>query len=186
MSKTFRYGLFFLVPLVILLDQWSKWLVLKTPQLNALSCLEGTARCGKIEISSLFDISMVWNWGVSFGQMQSDGIMRWVLVAFQLGIALGFGVWLLRAERRWTGIALALVIGGAIGNVTDRVRFGAVADFIDFSGPWFDLYVGKFKVGFPWVFNVADAAISVGAVLLFIDQFLMSRSESSAGTETET
>jgi len=175
MSKTFRYGLFFLVPLVILLDQWSKWLVLKTPQLNALSCLEGTARCGKIEISSLFDISMVWNWGVSFGQMQSDGIMRWVLVAFQLGIALGFGVWLLRAERRWTGIALALVIGGAIGNVIDRVRFGAVADFLDFSG-----------LHFIWVFNVADAAISVGAVLLFIDQFLMSRSESSAGTETET
>ncbi len=175
MSKTFRYGLFFLAPLVILLDQWSKWLVLKTPQLNALSCLEGTARCGKIEISSLFDISMVWNWGVSFGQFQSDGIMRWVLVAFQLGIAIGFGVWLLRAERRWTGIALALVIGGAIGNVIDRVRFGAVVDFLDFSG-----------LHFIWVFNVADAAISVGAVLLFIDQFLMSRSESSAGTETET
>ena len=175
MSKTFRYVLFFLVPTVIVLDQWSKWVVVNTPQLNALSCLEGTARCGKIEVSSLFDISMVWNWGVSFGQMQSDGIMRWVLVAFQLGIAIGFGVWLLRANRRWTGIALALVIGGAIGNVIDRVRFGAVVDFLDFSG-----------LHFIWVFNVADAAISVGAVLLFIDQFLMSRSESSAGTETET
>jgi signal peptidase II len=68
-----------------------------------------------------------------------------------------------------------MVVGGAIGNVIDRVRFGAVVDFLNFS----DIY-------FVWVFNVADAAISVGAVLLFVDQFLMSRQEkNSAGAEAK-
>ena len=93
-------------------------------------------------------------------------------------IAIGFSVWLYRATRRFTGLALALVIGGAFGNVIDRVRFGAVVDFLDFSGllrPYF----------FNYVFNVADAAISVGAVLLFADQFLMSRQEKSAGAENQ-
>ncbi len=175
MSKGFRYALFFLIPAIVVVDQWSKLLILQEPVFNALACLEGAQRCGKIEISSIFDLSMVWNRGISFGALESEGIMRWVLVGFQIAIAVGFAVWLLRVARRWTGLALALVIGGAIGNVIDRIRFGAVVDFLDFSGMYFI-----------WVFNVADAAISVGAVLLFIDQFLMSRSESSAGTETET
>ena len=101
---------------------------------------------------------------MSYGLFQSEGIGRWILAAIMLAIALGFLVWLIRAEGRWLKLALALVIGGAFGNLIDRVRFGAVVDFIDANG----LY-------FPWVFNVADAAISVGAVLLFVDQFLLSR-----------
>ena len=172
MSRALRYGLFFLIPLVLVVDQWSKWLILKTPQLNALDCLQVPQRCGKIELSSVFDLSMVWNRGVSFGTMQADGPMRWVLVVLTLAIAIGFAIWLTRARRVWTALALALVVGGALGNVIDRVRFGAVVDFLDFS----DLY-------FIWVFNVADAAISVGAVLLFIDQFLMSRGEASQEAE---
>ena len=73
---------------------------------------------------------------------------------------------------------VAPVVGGAFGNVIDRVRFGAVVDFLDFSGifrPYF----------FNYVFNVADAAISVGAVLLFVDQFLMSRQDKAAGAVNE-
>ena len=104
--------------------------------------------------------------------------MRWFLVLMTTAIAIGFTVWLFQATRRFTGIALALVIGGAFGNVIDRVRFGAVVDFLDFSGilrPYF----------FNYVFNVADAAISVGAVLLFADQFLMSREEKTAGAVNE-
>lgn len=175
MSDRFRYGLFFLIPLVVVLDQWSKWLILKAPVFNALGCLDRSQACGRVELSSVFDLSMVWNRGVSFGVAQSEGVMRWVMVGVIVMIAIGFGVWLMRAARTGTGIALALVVGGAIGNVIDRVRFGAVVDFLDFSG-----------IYFIWVFNVADAAISVGAVLLFVDQFLMSRSESSAGTETKS
>ena len=164
MSDRVRYSLFSLIPIVLILDQWTKYLVLNEPRFNALGCLDRTERCGKIELSSIFDLTMVWNRGVSFGVGQSEGIMRWVLVIMTLGIAVGFAIWLWRAGRLWTGLALSLVVGGAIGNVIDRVRFGAVVDFFDFSG-----------IYFIWVFNVADAAITVGAVLLFIDQFLMSR-----------
>ena len=155
---------FFLVPVVVLLDQWSKWLVLQEPRFNALACLPDKSLCGRIVVPGPIDLTMLWNRGMSFGLFQSDGLMRWVMAGIMATIAIGFLVWLLRAEGRWLRLALALVIGGAFGNLIDRVRFGAVVDFIDANG----LY-------FPWVFNVADAAISVGAVLLFIDQFLLSR-----------
>jgi signal peptidase II len=70
-----------------------------------------------------------------------------------------------------TAIALGLVIGGALGNVIDRIRFGAVADFLDFNGLWF-----------PWVFNVADAAITVGAILLAVDMIFLAETEPGKGT----
>lgn len=178
MTKPLRYALFFLIPIIVILDQWTKWLILSEPKFNALGCLDMTERCGQVDVLSFFDLTMVWNRGISFGIGQSEGIMRWLLVLMTTAIAIGFTVWLFNAGRRFTGIALALVIGGAFGNVIDRIRFGAVVDFIDFSGifrPYF----------FNYVFNVADAAISVGAVLLFADQFLMSRQEKTAGAVNE-
>ncbi len=178
MTKPFRYALFFLIPVIVILDQWSKWLILNEPKFNALGCLDMTERCGRIDVLPFFDLHMVWNRGISFGIGQSEGVMRWLLVILTTAIAVGFTVWLVRAARRFTGIALAMVIGGAFGNVIDRIRFGAVVDFLDFSGllrPYF----------FNYVFNVADAAISVGAVLLFADQFLMSRQEKAAGAVNE-
>ena len=178
MTKPFRYALFFAIPIIVILDQWTKWLILNEPKFNALGCLDRTRRCGQVEVVSFFDLTMVWNRGISFGIGQSEGLMRWFLVLMTTGIAIGFTVWLFKATRRFTGIALALVIGGAFGNVIDRIRFGAVVDFLDFSGilrPYF----------FNYVFNVADAAISVGAVLLFADQFLMSREEKTAGAVNE-
>lgn len=169
MSQSLRAILaFVLIPLVVVVDQWTKYLVLSEPRFRALECLHGMERCGKIEISGVFDLTMLWNRGMSFGMLQSDGIMRWVLVVVTLAIAVGFSIWLVQAGRRVTALALALVVGGAIGNVIDRVRFGAVVDFFDFSGIWPPYF-------FNYVFNVADAAISVGAVLLFFDQFILSR-----------
>ena len=178
MTKSFRYGLFFLIPVIVILDQWSKWLILNEPKFNALGCLDRSQLCGQIEVLPFFDLTMVWNRGISFGIGQSEGVMRWLLVILTTAIAIGFTAWLLTAMRRFTGLALALVIGGAFGNVIDRVRFGAVVDFLDFSGlmrPYF----------FNYVFNVADAAISVGAVLLFVDQFLMSRHEKAAAAAND-
>ncbi|MCR9270410.1 MAG: signal peptidase II [Hyphomonadaceae bacterium] len=178
MTKPFRTALFFLIPIIVILDQWTKYLILEEPQFNAIGCLDRSQRCGQIEVLPFFDLTMVWNRGISFGIGQSEGVMRWVLVILTTAIAIGFTVWLVNAARRFTGIALALVIGGAFGNVIDRVRFGAVVDFLDFSGifrPYF----------FNYVFNVADAAISVGAVLLFADQFLMSRQDKTAEAVTE-
>lgn len=175
MTTAWRWGIPVIIA-VIVLDQLTKAWVLATPDFRALECLEGIARCGRIEISPLFDFSMTWNRGVSFGVMQSDGIARWLLVFLTAGIGLGFFIWLLRAERWMTALSLSLVIGGAIGNnLIDRVRFGAVVDFVDFSGPWFGWRIGEWGVGFPWIFNVADAAITVGAVILLLDQLLAGR-----------
>jgi len=78
-----------------------------------------------------------------FRALQAEGLARWALFALTSLIAVGFTVWLLRAERWMTALSLSLVIGGAVGNLVDRARFGAVVDFLDFSG------------SFPWIFNVA-------------------------------
>lgn len=165
MRPTQRYLIAaFIIPIFVLLDQWTKSLVLAEPRFNALDCLNRGQACGRIEFSWLFDFSMVWNYGMSFGSFQSFGIMRWVLVAVACVIVVVFAVWLFRATYWLTAVALSFVIAGAIGNVIDRVRFGAVVDFIDVSGaiPFF-----------PWVFNVADSAVSVGAVLLLFDQLIL-------------
>ena len=164
----------FIVPIVIILDQWSKALILAEPAFNARNCLDGSQYCGRIEISSLFDFSMVWNYGMSYGLFQSEGIERWILVLVAVAITTGFAVWLLRAGHWMTATALSFVVAGAVGNVIDRIRFGAVVDFIDVSGaiPFF-----------PWIFNVADAAVTVGAILLLFDQFLLSRTETDSKTD---
>lgn len=131
-------------------DQLSKFWVLEIIRL---------AEIGQIELSGIFDLTFVRNAGVSFGLLHADGqIERWGLVIMSGGIAGAFVWWLRSAERRLSAIALGLVIGGAIGNLIDRARFGFVVDFLDFSGLWF-----------PWVFNVADAAITIGAALLILD-----------------
>ncbi|WP_340693010.1 signal peptidase II, partial [Hyphomonas sp.] len=151
------------IPVTVLADQLSKWAILNDPRFNALECLDFPRSCGSVAMPGPIDLSMLWNRGMSYGFLQSEGIMRWVLAGVMLVIALGFLVWLLRADGRLLKLSLALVVGGAFGNLIDRVRFGAVVDFIDANALFF-----------PWVFNVADAAISVGAVLLFVDQFLLS------------
>ena len=178
MTRAWRWG----IPLIlamIALDQITKAWVLGTPELNALGCLQENRMCGRIEVSPLFDFSMTWNRGVSFGAMQADGIARWILFGLISAIAVGFTIWLMRAERKTTALALALVVGGAVGNLIDRFIFGAVVDFIDFRGPWFDMNLFGWDVGFPWIFNIADAAISIGAIFLLVDQLLVGRKRAS-------
>jgi signal peptidase II len=163
MTREWRWG----VPLIlgiIALDQIAKAWVLGNSAFRAVDCLPDTTMCGKIELSGIFDLTMTWNRGVSFGAFQAEGLARWGLFVMIGAIAIGFTLWLFRAERRMTALALSMVVGGAVGNLIDRARFGAVVDFLDFSG----LY-------FPWIFNVADASISVGAVALLLDQVLAGR-----------
>jgi signal peptidase II len=162
MTREWRWG----VPLIfaiVVLDQLTKAWVLSAADFRALECLH-TLPCGKIELSPIFDLTMTWNRGVSFGAFQADGLARWGLFVMIGAIAVGFSVWLLRAERWMTALALSMVVGGAVGNLIDRARFGAVVDFLDFSGLFF-----------PWIFNVADASISVGAAALLLDQLLAGR-----------
>jgi lipoprotein signal peptidase len=107
-----------------------------------------------------FDLTMVWNRGVTFGMLAGDSAWsQLALAAMALLIAAFLLRWLSRAENRLTALALGSVIGGAVGNVIDRFRFGAVADFLDWHA-W----------GWHWyVFNVADAAIVCGVVALLAD-----------------
>lgn len=113
-----------------------------------------------VPIAGPFSLTMVWNRGVSFGLFRADAdLVRWLLSAFSIIVAVVLAVWARKTERPFMAIGLGLVIGGALGNVIDRIRFGAVADFLDFQRLGF----------FPWVFNVADSAITIGVVFLLLD-----------------
>lgn len=157
----------------IVADQLSKLWVLGSAFPNA--CPGYVARPGataaqdfpcSIDVLPIFDLTSVWNRGVSFGLLQGQAdIARWMLVGFSLLVAGGLVWWARRADRLITALAFGLIIGGAVGNVIDRVRFGAVADFIDVSGLGF----------FPWIFNVADSGITIGVILLLLEGFLPKR-----------
>lgn len=153
------------IPVMVVFDQLSKWMIIRDVEnFNALGCLNRMEACGAgIKLPGPIDFSMVWNYGISYGLLQSEGIWRWVLAAMMLVISLVFLHWLLTSQGWRLQLALALIVSGAFGNLIDRVRFGAVVDFIDAN-----------ELGFPWVFNIADSAITVGAILLLIDQFLLS------------
>lgn len=113
----------------------------------------------------VFSFSWVENTGVSFG-LFGGGSARWVLTVFSIGVSGVLGWWALKSDRRLLTSAIGLVMGGALGNVIDRIRFGYVVDFLDFS-----------RTGvFPWVFNVADSAITVGVILLILDSVISERS----------
>ncbi|MDE0779736.1 MAG: signal peptidase II [Alphaproteobacteria bacterium] len=112
-----------------------------------------------IEVSSFFNLVPVWNSGVSFGLFGDSESSRWILVGLALAIVIVLLVWMVRAGGGMVVFALTLVVGGALGNVVDRIVYGAVIDFVDIHG-----------FGFHWpAFNVADTTIVVGTALLFYD-----------------
>ena len=110
-----------------------------------------------IVIAPFFNLVPVWNKGISFGMMQAhESWAAWGLIGIALAITVTLSFWLATSRRPAEAVALGLIIGGALGNVADRVRFGAVFDFLDVHA-----------AGWHWpAFNVADAGISVGAVSL--------------------
>ena len=112
----------------------------------------------------IFNLTYVLNTGVSFG-LFGGGAGRWILSAFSILVAGALAFWATRSDRKLMVAAIGLVMGGALGNVFDRIRFGGVVDFLDFSGTGL----------FPWIFNIADAGITVGVVLLILDSFLSER-----------
>lgn len=117
---------------------------------------------GSIDVLPPFlNFRMAWNRGINFGLMANDAsIMRWVLIALALGISVWVWLWLRReATTTWAQISGGLLIGGALGNVVDRVAYGAVADFLNMS---------CCGVENPYAFNVADIAIFAGAAGLVL------------------
>lgn len=148
-----------LAAFVIVADQISKYWILYVYDLPSRFTTP---------IAGPFSLTMVWNKGVSFGLFRAEvDLARWVLTIFSVGVAIALAIWVRKVQRPLLGVGLGLVIGGAIGNAIDRVRFGAVVDFLDFQRLGF----------FPWVFNVADSAITVGVVFLLLDSM---RKESAA------
>jgi signal peptidase II len=119
---------------------------------------------GWVEVAPFLTLTWVANVGVSMGLLPASGdAMRWLLVAGTGAIAALVAVWIARERQRGDVIALGLVLGGAAGNIIDRIRLGYVVDFVHVAYGWFD---------FKYVFNVADAAISVGVVLLLLRALL--------------
>lgn len=115
-----------------------------------------------IEVLPFFNLVLVWNRGVSFGLFGGHGLPAAAFIAVSLAIAAGLLVWLWREPQRPTALALGAVVGGAVGNVVDRVVHGAVVDFIDLHA-----------AGYHWpAFNIADSAIVLGAVALVLDGLL--------------
>ncbi|MFJ6024751.1 signal peptidase II [Brevundimonas sp. NPDC092305] len=142
--------------LIIVLDQLTKAWVLTGLDLREV---------GRVFVADpIFNLSWVENRGVSFG-LFGDGSARWMLSVFSVLVSGFLFWWATKADRRLLITAIGLIMGGAIGNVIDRIRFGYVVDFLDFSGTGV----------FPWVFNVADSAITVGIVLLVLDSLLSER-----------
>ena len=113
-----------------------------------------------IEVTPFLNLVMAWNRGVSYGLFASETTMgRILLILFALAVIFGLGAWLARAGERLLAVAIGLVIGGALGNVYDRIVFGAVADFFSFHA-----------FGFYWyIFNVADIWIVFGVALMCFD-----------------
>jgi signal peptidase II len=122
----------------------------------------------------VFNVSYVENTGVSFG-LFGGGSARWMLSLFSVVVAGGLAWWATQADRRMLITAIGFVIGGALGNAIDRIRFGYVVDFLDFSGTGV----------FPWVFNIADSAITIGVVLLILDSVLSDRRAAQVGVVHE-
>ncbi len=159
---------FALAALIFVLDQGVKALMI-----GPLALRER----GLIELLPIFDLRWTENYGISLGlfSAQSDS-GRWLLVALTAAIATGVGVWMTREKQRGEILALALVLGGAVGNIVDRIRFGYVVDYAD-------LHFGEFR---PFlIFNIADAAITIGVVLLLARSLLL-RDKPAPGRPTPT
>ncbi len=151
-----RYRLGVIVALIIFfLDQLTKWIVVGPLALQQV---------GQIELLPIFNLTWTENRGISLGLLTAEGELgRWLLVGMTALIAAGVAWWITHEHKRGDQIALGMVLGGALGNILDRIRYGYVVDFAD-------LHFGAWR---PFlVFNVADAAISIGVIILLLRAFV--------------
>ncbi len=149
-----------LAALVVVIDQWTKALVTE-----AMTLYESN------EVLPILDLTLLHNTGAAFSMLHdAGGWQKWLFIGLAVAVSIVILVWLRRLPEKGQGLlasGLALILGGAIGNVVDRVNHGYVVDFIHFHyDKWY----------FP-AFNVADSAITVGAALLIIDSLLQARRE---------
>ncbi len=145
-----------LASLVFIADQLVKFLMIGPLQLQSR---------GVIHIISFFDLRWAENRGVSMGMLTADtDAQRWLLVGLTAVIAVIVAVWMWREKKLGDVLALSLVLGGALGNIVDRTRFGYVVDYAD-------LHFGEFRPFY--IFNLADACITIGVLILLARAFLI-------------
>lgn len=150
-----RFGLG-IAALILGLDQLSKFIVTNPLNLEQVR---------NIQLLPFFDLTWMQNYGISFGLLTAQSeAQRWMLVAFTALVAGGVAFWMWREQAKGDVLALAMVLGGALGNIIDRARVGYVIDFAD-------LHFGDFR---PFlIFNVADACITLGVLLLVARSLLV-------------
>lgn len=138
--------------LVFVIDQVTKYWVLHVLQLDRVRSID--------LLPPWLNLRMAWNQGVNFGLMSSEtDLMRWGLIAVAIAVCVWVLLWVRRGGGLWAQVAAGLLIGGALGNVVDRLAYGAVADFLNMSLPnWTN----------PYSFNIADIAIFAGALGLIL------------------
>ena len=159
---------FFVALVIFALDQLTKWLVTGPLRINEMG--------DQLVLLPIFNFTYTENYGISLGLLNATNPLgRWMLVALTSAIAIGVAIWIGRERNRIDQMALGMVLGGALGNILDRVRHGYVVDFAD-------LHFGDFR---PFlVFNVGDAAISIAVVILLLRAFL-TRKEPEKGPGPE-
>lgn len=159
-----RYWVFgALIPFVtVVLDQLTKLWAIRFFKVPHNIC-EINLHPGLVhDVSPIIDLALVCNPGISYGLLQGDSpIKRWGLTVFALIMCIVLLYMLSTVKDRLSRISIGLIIGGAIGNAIDRALYGAVTDFISAN-----------DIGFPWVFNIADSAITCGVIGLLIASFL--------------
>jgi signal peptidase II len=164
-----RFG-FAVAILVFALDQLAKFIVTGPLALNQIG--------DQLVLLPIFNFTYTQNEGISLGLLNATNpVGRWLLVALTTGIAIGVAVWIGREKSRIDQAALGMVLGGALGNILDRTRFGYVVDFAD-------LHFGEWR---PFlVFNVGDAAISIAVVILLLRAFVTRKDHAKGSGPEET
>ncbi|MEM1133954.1 signal peptidase II [Alterisphingorhabdus coralli] len=169
-AKGYRRQGLFLAVFVFLLDQAVKYMV--TVPLSLESRVS-------VEVMPFFNLTWAKNFGVSMGLLTAESPMqRWLLVALTGLIAAIVLVWMFREKLRGDIWALALILGGALGNIVDRVRLGYVVDYADLHFEWGGQMIRPFLI-----FNIADAAITIGVVLLLLRALLIGDKAREAAQE---
>jgi len=164
-NKLFLQGLSITL-FIFILDQITKYFAFKA----VTNIIIRTDRAqNAIKVTEFFNISKVWNTGISFGMFRNMYANQVILSIITIIIIAILIHWMLKIEKKYLMIAVAITLGGAFGNLIDRLRFGAVADFLDF-------HIGQYH----WPsFNIADSAVCIGVFIILLDDLFLKKFSNS-------
>lgn len=147
--------------IIAILDQLSK---------NYVFAMLMKTENNEMKLLPFFNLVVVHNYGISFGMFNDISYGPLILSAIAIIITIMLLIWMWREKKLYLSIALGLIIGGAVGNIIDRVRYGAVADFLDFH-----------ISGYHWpAFNLADSAVFIGVAMILLESFFTGKGDKNA------